>query len=151
MQDTNRSPPTSSGKHCPYFGFSSSFIIGSLLAQSDLWCISVRGRVKMTREALTRNPPNPSTSGNLPLGAATNANFCIMEQTLHLVAAAAQQQSERAGSMPTQMARPGRAATKVCGGRVKLCSRLLPPRFSHPSATPGQQSQDTHSKHSLLH
>jgi len=102
-------------------------------------------------DTLTRNPLTRGTSGSLHLGAAANTDFCTMDQTLHFVAAAAQQQSERAGWMPTQMARPSRAATKVCGDRVEPCSRSLPPRFSPPSATPGQQSQHTHSKHSLLH
>lgn len=40
------------------------------------------------------------------------------------------------------MVTPGRAATKVCEGRA--ASRLFTP-------TPRQQSQDRHSKHSLLH
>lgn len=149
--DTDRSPPTSSGKHCPDFGFSSSVTSGSPLAQSDSRCISVGDRVKVTRGALTRNsltrarrePPRPS--------AATNASLCIVDQTLPLAAAAARQQSERAGSMPTGAARRGRAATTAGGGRVELCSPSLPPRFSHPSASPGRQSQDAQSKHSLLH
>lgn len=77
----------------------------------------------MTRGALSRNPLTRGTSGNLCLTAAINTNFCLVDQALLYTGCTCSTAAEQGSRIDAHTdGRPGKAATKVCGSRAKLCS-----------------------------
>lgn len=94
------------------------------------------GRVKAARGALSRNPLTHIGKA-LP-------RCCNRHRFLH-------REPNPAAAAEREGRTDARGRGQQAGQPPRRVKAELPPRLSHPPATPGQQSQDTHSKHSLSH